>query len=400
MAARQSSSSTIALWIVATIAAVFFLRSAMQLLIPIVLAVLVSYALEPVVAWLAARRVPRPAGTMLVVLGLFGAMGWGIWTLGDQALQTIESLPETARRIRQMAAAHTGSGPVADMREAATELDAAAREPSRSTGADSGPAQPGASGGADGAGAGTGGPQAGASSRADDSPESAGDARPAPAAGTESAVPGLFRWGVSSIVALLGHLTVIVFLVVFLLLSGHHVRDRLVEIAGPDQERRRMTARILDDINAQIQRFLLVRLFTSAVVAVLTAAVLSWLGIGNPALWGAMAGVFNSIPYFGPIVVSGGLLLVGLAEGGSLTVALQASGAALVITSVEGWLLTPPLMGKAERMSVLAVFLGLLLWTWIWGAWGTILAVPMLVAIKSVADHVPALRPVGRLMAP
>jgi predicted PurR-regulated permease PerM len=57
-------------------------------------------------------------------------------------------------------------------------------------------------------------------------------------------------------------------------------------------------------------------------------------------------------------------------------------------------------MGKAERMSALAVFLGLLVWTWIWGAWGTILAVPMLVVIKSVADHVAHLKPLGRLMAP
>jgi predicted PurR-regulated permease PerM len=62
---------------------------------------------------------------------------------------------------------------------------------------------------------------------------------------------------------------------------------------------------------------------------------------------------------------------------------------------------TVPLwMGKAERMSALTVFLGLLLWTWIWGAWGTILAVPMLVIVKSIADHVPRLRPIGRLMAP
>ena len=76
------------------------------------------------------------------------------------------------------------------------------------------------------------------------------------------------------------------------------------------------------------------------------------------------------------------------------------SGAAIVITSLEGWLITPPLMGKVERMSALVVFLGLLLWTWVWGAWGTVLAVPMLVIIKSVADHVRQLRPVGRLMAP
>jgi predicted PurR-regulated permease PerM len=83
-----------------------------------------------------------------------------------------------------------------------------------------------------------------------------------------------------------------------------------------------------------------------------------------------------------------------------VTQAFQMSGASIVITSLEGWLLTPPLMGKAERMSALAVFLGLLLWTWVWGAWGTVLAVPMLVVIKSVADRVDTFKPLGRLMAP
>jgi predicted PurR-regulated permease PerM len=99
------------------------------------------------------------------------------------------------------------------------------------------------------------------------------------------------------------------------------------------------------------------------------------------------------------VVVSGGLLVVGLVQGGTVQ-GMQMAGAAILITSLEGWLLTPALMGKAERMSAVAVFLGLLLWTWVWGPWGTVLAVPMLVVIKSVADHVERLRPLGRLMAP
>lgn len=140
--------------------------------------------------------------------------------------------------------------------------------------------------------------------------------------------------------------------------------------------------------------------FTAMVVGVSTWAVLAWIGIQNALMWGLFAGVFNSIPYFGPVIVSGGLFVVGLLQGGGVTQALQMSGAALVITSREGWLLTPALMGKAERMSSLAVFLGLLLWTWVWGGWGTLLAVPMLVVIKSVADHVDPLKPVGQLMAP
>ena len=200
--------------------------------------------------------------------------------------------------------------------------------------------------------------------------------------------------------SLAGHLIVIFFLVYFLLISGQHVRNRVIEIAGPDPERRRIASTIIDDINAQIQRYLLVLLVTASVVGVTTWAVLAWMGVQQASTWGILAGVFNSIPYFGPVIVSGGLFVVGMVQGGGIAQALQMSGVAIVITSLEGWLLTPALMGKAERMSALAVFLGVLLWTWIWGAWGTVLAVPMLVIVKSVADHVEPLRPVGRLMAP
>ena len=142
------------------------------------------------------------------------------------------------------------------------------------------------------------------------------------------------------------------------------------------------------------------RLVTSTVVALATWAGLAWLGVQQAAAWGILAGVFNSIPYFGPVVVSGGLLLVGLVQFGDLMQAIKVSAAALAITSLEGWLLTPPLMGKAEHMHPLVVFVGLLIWTWIWGAWGTILAVPMLVIVKSIADHVESLKPVSRLMSP
>jgi predicted PurR-regulated permease PerM len=64
--------------------------------------------------------------------------------------------------------------------------------------------------------------------------------------------------------------------------------------------------------------------------------------------------------------------------------ALKIAAIALAITSLEGWLLEPLLLGKAERMHVVVVFLGVLLWTWLWGAWGTILAVPMLVVVKAI----------------
>jgi predicted PurR-regulated permease PerM len=229
------------------------------------------------------------------------------------------------------------------------------------------------------------------------STQASGEAEGGQAAQTSGGESPLVQRAVGSMLSLAGHLVVIFFLVYFLLISGHQVRNRVIEIAGPE---RRMASTIIDDINAQIQRYLLVLLVTANAVAMATWAVLAALGVQHAITWGILAGVFNSMPYFGPVVVSGGLFLVGMVQGGGVAQALQMSGASMLITSLEGWLVTPALMAKAERMSALAVFLGVLLWTWIWGAWGTVLAVPMLVIVKSVADHVAPLRPIGRLMAP
>jgi predicted PurR-regulated permease PerM len=388
---RRDPGIAVGVWIIATVAVLFLLRAAGQLLIPIVLAVLISYIFEPGVAWLSDHRVPRLAGTTVLMLAVLALTGWGAYSLRDEVAQTIESLPETARRAREMVMSRTDDGLGANIQQAAGELRG---EPAPSADGGQQRARPTAT-----TGQSSGKPSAGATDTS-----TAPDQEPSPQQGSPGGmgqgVVGVVQRGVGSVLALAGHITVIVFLVFFLLLSGEHVRARIIEVAGPDDDRRRTAARIIDDINAQVQRFLVVRLVTAVIVGGLTWAVLTWMGVQHAAVWGILAGVFNSIPYFGPIIVTGGLLIVGLVQGDGLSQALQMAGAALLITSLEGWLLTPPLMGKAERMSALAVFLGLLLWTWIWGAWGTILAVPMLVIIKSVADHVPRLKAISRLMAP
>jgi predicted PurR-regulated permease PerM len=351
--ANASAASPIAMWILVALASLWFLRAARTVLTPIALAVLISYAVEPVVAWLERRHVNRVVASAVVLLLFVGGSAAGVYSVKDDAARLADTLPRAAERARGIVTSQLGSG--------AGALDKAT---------------------------------AATGSRSSD------DGRQTKPTGTSVVTSSLLERAVGAMLAFAGHLVIIVFLVFFLLISGHHVRNRLVEIMGPDAEDRKTTAAIIDEINAHIQRYLLVLLFTGAVVGVSTWLVLLWLGVQHAAMWGLLAGVLNSIPYFGPVIVSGGLFVVGLVEGGGLTQALQMSGATVIITSLEGWLLTPPLMGKVERMSSLAVFIGLLLWTWVWGAWGTVLAVPMLVIIKSTADHVPHLRPLGRLMAP
>jgi predicted PurR-regulated permease PerM len=330
----RASSATVALWILAVLASLWFIRAARALLIPIALGVLISYALEPIVGWLERRRIPRTLGAGAVMLFLLALAGVGVYVLRDDVMQVVETMPGKLEQARESVLTELGASP---------EMARRAGDALKSNGA-------------------------------------------APIT-------------IGSLSSMALNVVVVFFLIFFLLISRDQIKDRVLEVAGPTAERRRTAAAIINDINSQIQRYLLVLLATAVMVGAATWAVLAWQGVEHAPMWGMLAGVFNSIPYFGPMIVSGGLFFVGLAQGGGVTQALQLSGAALLITSLEGWLVTPALMGKAERMSALVVFVGLVVWIWVWGEWGTILAVPMLAAFKAVADRVDALKPVGRLMA-
>lgn len=345
--ASASASQAWALWTLAALALVAFLKLAAELLIPIVLGLLIALALEPIVAWLTRRRMPRGMASALVLVLLLLALGGGAYSVRDNLGDAVDALPSLIRRTRQKVEAVVSTRP---LREVSRELRGTATETAPSGGN-----------------------------------------------GLVAAGPAAGRIG-ATLVAALGHATVLVFFLFFLLQSGPRMARRVVEAAGTP-ERRALITTILADVNVQVQRFLLVTAFTAGVVAAATWLVLVWMGVAYAVLWATLAGLFNSIPYFGPIVVSAGMFLVGMTQPGGVTQAWQMAGATLAITSLEGWLITPPLMGRAERMNVLSVFLGLLVWTWLWGAWGTLLAVPMLVVVKSLADHVEPLRPLGRLLA-
>jgi len=190
----------------------------------------------------------------------------------------------------------------------------------------------------------------------------------------------------------------ILFLAFFFLASGDLYRRKLVKIAGPSLEKKKVTLQILRDIDYQIQRFLVVQLFTSVLVGVATWLALRWIGFEQAAFWGLLAGIFNSIPYFGPVIVTGTIGVVAFLQFGELRPILFASGAAFAITALEGLLLTPYLTSRAAQMNAVAVFVGLLFWGWVWGIWGTLLAVPMLMVVKAVCDRVEDLQPVGELL--
>jgi len=351
-----------ALTVLAVLATILVLQYAQSMIIPIVLAVLVSYALEPIVATLARWRIPRPIGAAVVLIALTVAGASLLYGLRGEATAIIEQLPEAARRVRRMVEADRPStaNAIQQVQKAATELEKAANAA----------------------------------------------APPPPASGAQRVQVEAPRFSVTDyllagsvgVAAAVGQLVLILFLVYFLLASGDLYRRKMVKIAGPSLTKKKVTLQILSEIDRQIEAFLLVQIFTSTVVAVATWLTFRALGVNQAGLWGVLAGIFNSIPYFGPVLVTGGTAAVAFLQFGNLPMAALVSGASLLITSLEGFLLTPWLTSRASSMNAVAIFVGLLFWGWVWNIWGMLLAVPMLMVLKAICDHVEDFQPIGELL--
>jgi predicted PurR-regulated permease PerM len=360
---------SVALTVIAVAIAIFLIQYARTVLIPIALGVLISYALTPIVSALARVHVPRAIGAAVAVSLLVGSVGIGLYTLSDEAMAIVANVPPAAKRLRERVVAHKdqrGGALLTQVQEAAKELEKTADV---------------------------------ATKPSEDPRTTARDAVQRVQVVEPSFRASDYIWmGGVGLFGFLGQTVVILFLVYFLLVTGDLYKRKLVKIAGPTLSTKRITVQILDEINEQIESFIRVQVLTSIVVAVATGATLWWFGVANYAVWGLLAGLFNSIPYVGPIAVAGGLAVVTFMQFNDLVPTAYVCAVTLAITSLEGFLLTPALMGRASQMNPVAVFVGLLFWTWVWGVWGTILGVPMLMMLKSICDHVEDLQPIGELL--
>jgi len=190
----------------------------------------------------------------------------------------------------------------------------------------------------------------------------------------------------------------VLFLVFFLLSAGDLYKRKFVKLTGPSLSRKKITVQIIDEIRDQIGVYLRTLVLVSAIVGVATWLAYRAVGMPNAAVWGLLAAVANVVPYIGPTLVAGAASAMAFAHFGSIGQAMLVGGIQLAITSVEGFLLTPTLMSRSARMNPVAMFIGLLFWGWLWGAWGVVLGVPLLMATKVIADRVDDLHGLGELL--
>jgi predicted PurR-regulated permease PerM len=328
--------------LLAVLAVLAVLRSAAGFFIPLMLGLVFCYALSPVVDALHRARVPRALGAGVLILAILGVAGASVYSMADDANQLINSLPAAAKKLRdslgKQARGSSADTPLETVQKAAAELERAAHE--------AGGATPAAS---------------------------PGGARPPTRVVVERPRFDLrdHLWsGTVGLVALLAQVVLVTFLTYFLLLSGDTFRRKVVKIAGPGLAEKKLAVQALDEINAQMQRYLLVQLVASIGVGLATGVAFAVIGLKHAAVWGVAAGVLNLVPYIGSIAVTGAAALVAFLQFGEIDMALAVGGSSLLINTIEGYLLVPWATSKASRMNPVAVFVGVLAWGWLWGVWG------------------------------
>lgn len=360
----------LALGMLVVISLVASLYLARAFFVPLLIGILASYSLHQLVDWLERFWVPRSIGAALVLVTVVGSLSWMGFSMSDDAQAVIEKLPEAARTLRRnLSDARVGT-PTAlqNMQEAASELQGAATDAS---------AQAPAKG--------------------------ARTARPvAPSVATPTPEPTWLRdytYAQSRLlVTVAAQAPIVLLLTYFLLASGAHFRRKLIRLVGPSLTRKKDAVRILEEIDTQVQRYLLAMLASNILLGVVTWLAFLALGLERAGVWGVAAGVFHFVPYLGPAIIAIGSGVAAFLQFGSPIHGLAAAALSLVVSGAIGLVFMTWLHGRFARVNPAVLFIALLFFGWLWGIWGLLLGAPVIAIAKAVFDRVDALKPVGELM--
>lgn len=207
----------------------------------------------------------------------------------------------------------------------------------------------------------------------------------------------LFR-GISSSVTFLASLVIILFLTFFILNDQEMLKKKLIRAFGKSEADGRTMAKILEKINQQIKGFILVKFVTSLGMAIVFTLGLLIIGVNFAYIWGPLAGVLNLIPYVGSVIGAIAPMIVAGIQFGAFMPMLWVLLLFVVFQNLEGNLIEPKLIGDRLNLSPLAVLISVMFWTWLWGAIGIILAIPITASVKVICDHVESLEPIGILL--
>lgn len=192
-------------------------------------------------------------------------------------------------------------------------------------------------------------------------------------------------------------LLITIFLLYFLISSGDLLLRKIVRTL-PQFGHRKKAVRIIRSIESDLSRYLGMVCLINTGLGVAVGSAMYVIGMPNPMLWGALAGLLNFIPYLGPAVNIAIVGMVAFVSFDGIGHALLAPMACLLLNGIEASLVTPMVMGWRLRLNPVVIFIALTFGTWIWGIPGALLAVPLLAALKITCDRIQLLQPIGELL--
>jgi predicted PurR-regulated permease PerM len=356
----------LAIGLLAVFALVAALYLARAFFVPLLIGILASYSLHPLVDWLAAWRVPRAAGAAVVLALVVGAFAWIGFSIGDDAAALIRKMPDAARELRKnLSEARSGApSPLQNLQEATRELQGAAAD---------------------------------AGSKA--APRASPAARPAATPTPEPTWLRDYTLAQSALlVSVAAQAPIVLLLTYFLLASGTHFRRKLLQLVGPSLTRKKDTVRILEEIDAQVQRYLLAMIASNALLALCTWLAFLGLGLERAGAWGVAAGILHFIPYLGPALVVVGSGVAAFLQSGSLFFALTVAAVSMLVAGVIGLVFMTWLQSRFARVNTAVLFIALLFFGWLWGVWGLLLGAPIVAIAKVVFDRVESLKSAGEML--
>jgi predicted PurR-regulated permease PerM len=318
---------------------------AQGVVIPLILALLLSLLLSPVVTLLQRAYLPRVISSIFVLGAVVGLLGGAVTLLAQPARNWVANAPATIQSVQQRF--HSFRAPIRRAEEATKQFENLAQTTNHPT---------------------------------------VVTTQTSFLTNVASSTPRVF----ASIMAVL-------LLVYFFLSSGDHFLRRIVEVV-PGLTDKKMIVSIARDVQAEMSRYLVMVSVINLGVGSLTAAGMALLGVPDPLLWGAAAAVLNFAPYIGPTMTAIGLAIVGFTTFKTVGHAFAVPAVFLAIAFVEGQLITPTIIGRRFALDPTVVFVWLLLWGWLWGIPGVLLAGPLIACFRIVCQHVEALKSTGVLI--
>ena len=335
------------LFVLALFYTFYFARS---LLLPIVLALLLSLILYPAVRALKRVRVPEPVGAALIVAALTGALGVGLYQLFEPATEWLSTMPRVMGQIERK---------LVTVRRSMQEVTKAAEKVEALT---SGEGQA---------------------------------KRPREVIARPPSLMSRIWEGTQNVLVSAGATLVLLF---FILASGDLFLRKLVRVM-PTLTDKKTAVAVARTIQIAIGRYLFTISCINVGLGALTAVAMQLLGMPNALLWGVMVALFNYVPYIGPAVSGTVLTVVAFLTFDDPGDVVLVPLVYFTLETIEGQFITPILTGRSLTLNTVMIFVSMLLWGWLWGVVGALMAVPILMTFKIFCDHIESLGGIGEFLS-